>query len=99
MHDGITRLRSNLNETFSCRVKPIRRGCAVSLSFDPDALALPNGHFIDGAYVSGGAQTLSVFAPSDGRRLGWTKAAFQGRGPSARKVVAGWKVPAPIWSS
>ena len=42
----------------------------MSLSFDPDALALPNGHFIDGAYVSGGAQTLSVLAPSDGRRLG-----------------------------
>ena len=27
--------------------------------------------------------------PSDGRRDGCTNAAFQGRGPSARKVVAG----------
>ena len=30
---------------------------------------------------------------------GWTYAAFHGFGPSARSVVAGWNVPAPISTS
>ncbi|MCF1505805.1 aldehyde dehydrogenase family protein [Afifella sp. H1R] len=40
----------------------------MTLSFDPDTLELPRGHFIDGAYLQG-PDAIEVFAPSDGRKL------------------------------
>ena len=41
----------------------------MSLSFDPDSLDLPRGHFIGGAYLSGPA-ALELTRPSDGQPLG-----------------------------
>ena len=35
------------------------------LDFDPNAIAVPNGHFIDGALVAGDGETLPVRRPSD----------------------------------
>jgi aldehyde dehydrogenase (NAD+) len=40
------------------------------LSFDPDTLELPSGHFIDGKIRSAGPTSIDVARPSDGRRLG-----------------------------
>lgn len=40
----------------------------MSLSFDPDSLDLPRGHFIGGAYVAG-ADALELNRPSDGQPL------------------------------
>lgn len=40
----------------------------MSLSFDPDGLTLPRGHFIGGAYVAD-AEALELTRPSDGRPL------------------------------
>lgn len=37
-------------------------------AFDPSEVALPNGHFINGAYVTG-APAIAVRAPSNGQRL------------------------------
>ncbi|WP_334173812.1 aldehyde dehydrogenase family protein [Pseudoxanthobacter sp.] len=38
----------------------------MTLSFDPDALELPRGHFIGGEYVSGSGAGLEMRRPSDG---------------------------------
>src|ERR1700741_3003266 len=35
------------------------------LDFDPQDVQVPNGHYIDGALVSGGAERLAVRRPSD----------------------------------
>lgn len=35
--------------------------------FDPDAVALPTGSYVDGAYVKGGGAAIAVARPSDGR--------------------------------
>ncbi|HZX25825.1 MAG TPA: aldehyde dehydrogenase family protein [Telluria sp.] len=39
-------------------------------SIDPDRVALRNAHFIGGRYVEGGAATLGVQRPSDGKSCG-----------------------------
>lgn len=41
----------------------------MSLSYDPRAIALPSGHFINGQYVPG-ADDIEIFRPSDRQRLG-----------------------------
>lgn len=41
----------------------------MTLTFDPSAIDLPQGHFIDGNYLAGPA-AMEVRAPSDGRVLG-----------------------------
>ena len=38
------------------------------LSFDPDKIALPAGHFINGQHLTGKGEALTVNRPSDGLR-------------------------------
>ena len=35
------------------------------LDFNPDDIKFPNGHYVDGALISGGAEHLAVRRPSD----------------------------------
>jgi aldehyde dehydrogenase (NAD+) len=42
-----------------------------TLDFDPATVALPQGHFIGGAYYSIGEPQIAVHRPSDGRLLGY----------------------------
>ena len=42
-----------------------------SLDFDPSAVPLPQGHFIDGTYCSTDEAQIAVYRPSDGRLLGY----------------------------
>ncbi len=40
------------------------------LSFDPETLELPSGHFINGEIRRSGKSSIDVACPSNGRRLG-----------------------------
>jgi aldehyde dehydrogenase (NAD+) len=68
----------------------------LTLSFDPAALSLPKAHYIDGAYVEGEPDAITVRAPSDGRVLGSIPCASAGmvdravQSAKAALAASGW---------
>lgn len=67
--------------------------------FDPGGVAVPSGHFIDGAFVDASAASIEVFRPSDGQMhatVAAGDAAMVDRAVQAAKAAqASWRMVSP----